>query len=252
MPIELNALETTRFGVIAARVVDIGASTEAIDVSARNKCVQMLTARIPASDLSRVHEFEAAGYRLMDTLVYYTRDLGDLPPRLSPPEGLSSRLASPKDAGAVACVARAGFAGYMGHYHADPRLEKSAADAAYVEWAETNTARTSSTSPVLVTESNGTIMGFLSLRTNSPDEMEIILNAVKPAFQGRGTYGALVSEAIALASALGCSRIITSTQINNYRAQRVWVRLGFFHSRSVYTFHKWLEQPAKVHPRVEP
>jgi ribosomal protein S18 acetylase RimI-like enzyme len=240
MPIELNALETARFGIIAAHVTDVGASTEAIDAAARDKGVQMLTARIPVSDLSRVHDFEAAGYRLMDTLVYFTRGLGDLPPRLNSPEGLSIRLASPEDAGAVGRVARSGFAGYMGHYHADPQLERSAADAAYVEWAETSTARTVISAPVLVSESNGNIIGFLTLRTNSPDEMEIVLNAVNPAFQGRGTYGALVSEAMALACATGCSRLITSSQINNYRAQRVWVRLGFFHSRSVYTFHKWL------------
>lgn len=239
MPIELNALETARFRIMAAHVTDVGASTEAIDAAARDKCVQMVTARIPVSELSRVHDFEAAGYRLMDTLVYYTRGLGDRPPRPSQTEGLSIRLASPEDAGAVGRVARDGFAGYLGHYHADPRLERSAADAAYVEWAETSTARTLMAAPVLVSESKGKIIGFLTLRTNSPDEMEIVLNAVNPAFQGKGTYGALVSEAMALASGIGCSRIITSTQINNYRAQRVWVRLGFFPSRSVYTFHKW-------------
>lgn len=246
MPIELNELETNRFGIVAARVTDVGAGPEAIDAAAGYKGVQMLTARIPASDLSRVHDFEAAGYRLMDTLLYYTRDLCDLPPRLTPPEGLSCRSATSEDAEAVGRVARAGFSGYMGHYHADPRLQRAAADAAYVEWAVTSTARTLAAAPVLVAESNGRAMGFLTLRTNNSDEMEIVLNAVEPAFQGRGAYGALVIEALVLASARGCSRMITSTQINNYRVQRIWGRLGFLHSLSFYTFHKWFEQPQNL------
>ncbi len=240
MPIELNALETARFGIVAARVTDVGAGPEAVDAAARDKGVQMLTVRIPASDLSRVHDFEAAGYRLMDTLVYYTRELVELPPRLIPPKGLSFRPATPEDASAVGQVARAGFTGYMGHYHADPRLEKAAADAAYVEWAVTSTVNTSPAAPVLVATIGGGTIGFLTLRTNNPNEMEIVLNTVEPAFQGQGVYGALVIEAMFLASTRGCSRMITSTQINNYRVQRIWARLGFIHSHSLYTFHKWL------------
>jgi GNAT superfamily N-acetyltransferase len=239
MPIELNELETNRFGIVAANVTDAGANTKAIDAAARDKCVKMLTARIPASDLSRAHDFEAAGYRLMDTLVYYTRDLGNLPPRLSPPGGMSCRLATPEDAGEVGRVARAGFSGYLGHYHADPRLNRAAADAVYVEWAESSTARTSPMEPVIVAESNGTIVGFLTLRRNNEWEMELVLSAVHPDYNGKGLYSIFIAEGLDMARNLAANQAITSTQINNYAVQRVWARLGFFHSRSIYTFHKW-------------
>ncbi|PJK27365.1 GNAT family N-acetyltransferase [Minwuia thermotolerans] len=240
MTIEVNVLETKRFGILAAHVIDSTASPETIDSAARNKGVKMLTVRIPAPDLPRVHAFEAAGYLLMDTLVYYTRKLGELPPRSPPPNGISFRHAASEDADQVANVAQAGFAGYMGHYHADPRLDLGAADAAYVEWAETSTARISSAAPVLVAENGDGIVGFLTLRSNNSEEMEIVLNAVEPASHGQGIYGMLVGEALALAESRGFSRVVTSTQINNYTVQRVWSQLGFYHSRSLYTFHKWL------------
>jgi len=239
MPIELNALESARFGIIAARVIDPGARPEAIEAAALDMRVQLMTVRIPVSDLARVHAFEAAGYRLMDTLVYYRRDLDHLPPKWTLPAEISCREAAHEDSGNVASVARAGFTGYLGHYHADPRLDSAAADAAYVEWAESSTVNASPATPVLVAETAAKTVGFLTLRQNTPEEMEIVLNAVDPAFQGRGIYGSLVSEALELAKSRGSSRVITSTQINNYAVQRVWSRLGFCHEQSMYTFHKW-------------
>lgn len=239
MPVEINVLESARFGIVAGRVTNAAAAPAEIDHAARAQHVQMLTVRLGCEQLSRVHAFEAAGYRLMDTLVYFGRDLHDLPPPVTLPEGLSIRLAGAADAGAVGEVARAGFAGYIGHYHADARLDRRAADAAYVDWAETSTAWTSPATPVLVAESEGTIAGFLSLRLNEPVEMEIVLNAVAPSHQGKGAYGALVRQAMRLAQAEGCSRIITSTQITNCRVQRVWTRLGLMPRRGLYTFHKW-------------
>lgn len=239
MPVEINDLESRRFGIIAGRVTDAAATPAEVDRAAQAQHVRMLTLRLGCEQISRVQAFEDAGYRLMDTLVYFGRDLHNLPRRPPVPEHLSIRLADAVDAAAVGEVARAGFTGYIGHYHADARLDRSSADAAYIDWAETSTARTSLATPVLVVESEAKVVGFLALRRNSGEEMEIVLNAVEPSHQGRGAYSALVSEAMALGLSCGCSTIITSTQIINYRVQRVWARLGFIHSRSVYTLHKW-------------
>lgn len=240
MPIEINHLETARFGIVAARIVDAAASPAAVNEAARAQGVQMLTARIEVSDLPRVHAFEEAGYRLMDTLVYYDRPLETLPSRAALFDGLTCRFALPEDAPAVAAVARAGFQGYMGHYHADPRLDDAAADAAYVEWAENSTVRISADAPVLLANSHDQTVGFLTLRSNSSQEAEVVLNAVHPALQRRGVYRALLINAIYWAKDVGAKRIIISTQINNYAVQRAWSRLGFTHYRSLYTFHKWL------------
>ena len=240
MPIEINALETARFGIIAARIIDAQATPDEIDAASRDKDVKMLTVRIDVADLKRVHAFEAAGYQLMDTLLYYGRSLCDLPPKRAELEIISCRKGLAKDAEAVARVAHAGFAGYMGHYHSDPRLDAAAADAAYVEWAKNSTTHTSAKAPVFVAEHDGQIVGFITLRHNSEDETEIVLNAVQPSQQGRGIYSVLLAHTLNHAHLTGARRAIISTQIINYSVQRVWSRLGFIHERSFYTFHKWV------------
>lgn len=239
MPIAVNALETARFGVVAARLVNEEADPVQIDAAAAELGVALLTVRVPVTELSRVHAFEAAGYRLMDTLLYFCRTLDQPPEPGVREQQLQCRLAVPADAAAVAEVAAEAFAGYLGHYHADPRLDAAAADAAYVEWAQSSTTNASSTAPVLVAEHGDRIIGFLTMRRNDDAEMEIVLNGVRPAFHGKGAYGILAREALARAHALGCARVVTSTQINNYPVQRIWARLGFIHVRSLYTFHKW-------------
>ncbi len=239
MIIELSNLETTRFGVVAAKVIDATARPEAIAAAAHAKGVEMLTARVDVSDLPRVHALEAAGYQLMDTLVCYSRDLAEPPSTPQLASGVTLRQATPEDAASIADLAKEAFADYIGHYHADPRLDNLSADAAYVEWAETSTACASTEAPVLLAEIGERVAGFLTLRRNSPDEMEIVLNAVDPESEGQGIYTEMVAASLALARGAGAERIITSTQINNYAVQRVWSRLGFFHFRSLYTLHKW-------------
>lgn len=239
MPIELNDLETARFGIVAARVMDESASPEQIEAAARAQSVQMLTARVDLDDLPRVHRLEEAGYRLMDTLVYYARALDDIADPSPSPAGELLRPAVATDAPAVGDVARAAFTGYLGHYHADPRLDDSAADAAYVEWAETSVQSCDARRPAWVALYAGQIVGFLTLRLNSASEIEIVLNAVHQGMRRRGLYRRLVEKAISTGRSAGCERIIVSTQINNYAVQRVWARLGFTLSHGRYTFHKW-------------
>lgn len=237
--LEINRLESNRFGIVAAKVTDATASVEVIAAEAKSKGVQMLTIRVDVSDLPRVHALEAAGYQLMDTLVYYRRGLIEVPPTRPLANGLTIRQATPQDAKPVEKLAREAFTGYFGHYHADPRLSNAAADQAYVEWAGTSTARVSPEAPVLLAEILGTIAGFLTLKRNSPGEMELILSSVDPVHKGSGLYTALIAASLLLSREMGADSIITSTQINNYTVQRVWSQLGFLHSKSLYTLHKW-------------
>lgn len=242
MRIEIDDLECKRFGIVAARVTDPTAAPGEIDRDAAAAGVDLLTARIDVGDHSRVHAFEAAGYRLMDTLVYHASPLDNPPDGPPLASGVTLRRATASDRAAIAALARSAFADYIGHYHADPRLDSAAASAAYVEWAETGLATATDAAPVLVAHDKGRTAGFLTLRRNRPDEFEIVLNAVHPDNRGKGLYTALVAEALRVAQAAGAGRMIVSTQINNYAAQRAWARLGFAHYRSLYTFHKWFSE----------
>lgn len=242
MPIELNDLESKRFGITAARLTNPEAPLEEVDQAARAAGVDMLTTRISASDLARVHALEDNGYRLMDTLVYYSRKLEALPPPRPLPERTTWRAATVQDTEAIVTLSRKAFEGYFGHYHSDPRLENAAADEAYAEWAETSAKQVSPDAPVLIVEADAKVAGYLTLRRNAPEEMELVLSAVDPDCHGRGLYGILIAAALPFSAEAGASRIIISTQINNYAVQRVWSRLGFAHTSSLYTFHKWFDR----------
>ncbi|MBM1172025.1 GNAT family N-acetyltransferase [Microvirga arabica] len=243
MPLCLNDLETRRFGVTCAQIDGQAAELPnlvEVNQAARAQRVAMISTRVDVGALDRVHALEADGYRLMDTLVYYGRSLRGLSKSRPLPAGITLRLATPEDAPAVERIARSAFRGYFGHYHADPRLDSAAADAAYVQWAGSSVARTDLTTPVLLAVTSNDIVGFVTLRLNTHDEGEAVLAAINPDCQGTGLYGHLFEQALWLCADCGAERMITSTQINNYATQRVWARLGLMHQRSVYTFHKWL------------
>lgn len=248
MPIERNELESQRFGIVGAKVCDPLASPHAVEAAAAMQGVDLLSVRIPATELTRVHAYEAAGYRLMDTLVYFSRSLEDLSGLTETTVGLTCRDATHDDLEDVARVARAAFEGYIGHYHMDPRLDRAAADAAYVEWAETSVANAGTDAPAIVAEADGAIVGFVTLQSTSETEMEIVLNAVDPDMQKRGVYATLISSAVRLSAARSALAVIVSTQINNYAVQRVWSRLGFTPLRALYTLHRWRDDTRRKAP----
>ena len=241
MPIEINVLETRRFGFTCAKRTDPDAKLGAVNAAARAQRVRMISTRVDVSDLSEVHALEADGYQLMDTLVYYRRPLGPNETKPLPRQGYQIRPAVPSDAGHIRDIARKAFTGYIGHYHADPRLENTDADAAYVEWAENSIRHMADGNIALVALEGEQIIGFLTLRQNTPRQFEIVLNGVSPCHQRSGLYTNLLANACFLAHERGGAEIIISTQINNYAVQKVWSKSGMTLYGGYYTFHKWFD-----------
>jgi ribosomal protein S18 acetylase RimI-like enzyme len=242
MLVSLNDLETRRFGVICARVDCQAAefpNLREVDLAAQAQGVALISTRVNVGAIDRVHALEANGYRLMDALVYYRRSLADICRLPSLLEGITVRVASPADTSAVVNVARQAFRGYIGHYHADPRLDTNDADAAYVQWAESSVTSVNDSHPVLIILKKGELVGFATLRIDSSREVEILLNAIHPDHQRGGLYSHLLEQTLNFSAKRGAQLIMISTQINNYATQRVWTRAGFEHYSSVYTFHKW-------------
>lgn len=250
MPIEINDLESSRFGVVSAKLVDHKADLSLVDAQVRQAGVNLLTARVSVDDLALVHDLEADGFRLMDTLVYYAVD-----PALAPkpwPELTCGvvRLAKDTDKSAIEMIAAESFEHYPSHYHMDPRLDDSAVIDAYIDWAGTSLDRMNDSHLVIVAESKNRVVGFLTFRLQDrplgggkkpSQEFQIVLNAVGTNSRGKGVYSALLANVIGRASAAGAVRVSVSTQLNNYAVQRVWSRLGFMHYDSAYTFHKWFD-----------
>ncbi|MFN7209920.1 MAG: GNAT family N-acetyltransferase [Aggregatilineales bacterium] len=240
--VALSPLDEARFGVRIARIHELTpeALDETLQFCAQN-AVQMLIARAPSQAIRFVQQLEGLGFRLMDTLVYYRRDLSRTPLPEAQDAALI-RAVRPNEETVVREIAAQSFQGYFGHYHADPRLDQAACDAAYVSWAERSCTDRSVADEVLVAELDGQLVGFLTLRRNTSEQTEIVLNGVAPAAQGQGVYRELVSRALQQGAAWAAREVIVSTQIVNLAPQKVWVRLGFEPYRFYYTFHKWFDE----------
>lgn len=241
-PARLSAIDEERFGMRSARADKVTADhLPAVLDFCRDNAVTFLIARCPAGDLSTVQEMERNGFRLMDTLVYYTRNLLKTP---IPDElrKVNIRPVRPGEEVAVRRAAIEAFRDYYGHYHADPRLDRAKCDEAYQSWAYRSCISKDVASEVLVAESNDEIMGFATLRRNSAEEGEGVLFGVAPKAQGRGIYWSFIVRGMEWCRDQGNTRMVVSTQITNLSVQKVWVRCGFEPSSAYYTFHKWFDE----------
>jgi GNAT superfamily N-acetyltransferase len=245
--VSLAPLERERFGVESARANGVTAANlpEVLDFCRRER-VRFLTARCRAEDFAAVHALEAAGGRLMDTLVYWAHDLA-APARLARPDA-PLRLARPADEAAIEQAAREAFTDYVSHYHADPRLERARCDAAYADWARRACRASAPDAPMFVGEHEATPAGFAALRlVERPGESdgghdgEGVLYGVAPRARGRKLYLALMFRSLDWCRERGARRMIISTQLANWVPQQVWARLGFEPYQAFATFHLWLE-----------
>jgi GNAT superfamily N-acetyltransferase len=238
--IALSPIDGQRFGIVIARDAEASAATVAPDLDyCRESAVRMLIARCRTDDLAAAQALEAAGGRIMDTLLYFTRSVtdDDLPePRCAVPV----RRVRPGDEAGVRAVAAEAFHGYRGHYHADPRLDPALCDEGYRSWAERACLHREVAGEVFVAD-DGAVAGFGTLRLNDPAEGEGGLYAVARRTQGAGVYRALMVESLRWCREQGAERMIISTQVTNLASQKVWSRLGFEPSRSYYTFHLWFD-----------
>lgn len=239
--ITLSQLDSDRFGIRVARArITSENLADVLDVC-RDEDVSLLIARCATGDLRTVQAAEEHAFFLTDTLVYYRFDLQ----KRTIPQSNTPFLLRPLRAGdedQVQRVAAQAFQGYMGHYHADPRLDRRKCDEAYRSWAERSCVPGSAADKVLVAEYSGQIAGFGTLRQNSPIEVEGLLFGVAPEYQGRGVCGALMISSLQWSLSQGAERMIISTQVTNVSMQKVWCRVGFEPSHSFYTFHRWFDQ----------
>lgn len=243
MPLaELSPLDEERFGIVTAKAVVRSASEAALVMDeARALDAALLIVRCPAEELKAAQELEKRGARLMDVLVYFSRDLAKQP---NPPDasGVLIRPVRPaEDVDRIVAVARESFKGYFGHYHADPRIDSKLADEVYVSWANRSCRSRDVAHEVFVAEEGNTLLGFITVRMNSADEGEAVVGGVVPEAQGRGIYRSFIIRCAQWCTDQGAKRMVVSTQIMNIAVQKVWTRLGFEPQKSFLTFHRWFD-----------
>jgi GNAT superfamily N-acetyltransferase len=231
-----SALDSARFAIRVFRGrADTVAAVSGLMRFARAADLDLLIVRCPVEAVATAQALERTGAFLTDTLVYYRGSTSTFEP--SPAPVPCVRLCQEADRAALEVIARASFAGFFGHYHADPRLDPTAATEGYVQWA--SSALADAASVVLVSETDGLLSGFLTARKLDGKTWEILLNGVAPEFQRKGIYAALFREIGCRARAQGASEVLVSTQLANLAPQKVWTRAGLVLDHALYTFHWW-------------
>lgn len=236
--VRLSEIDTERFGSRIARAHMSKGNLQRALERCRAEQIKMLIARCSTNDVYSAQEMEAAGFALMDTLVYYSFDLAK---RAIPEDSarVLVRKFTMKDVNEIQRVAEAAFQGYFGHYHADPRLDRTKCDEGYVSWAVRSCTSKQVATEVLVAELESKIVGFATLRLNSSEEGEGVLFGVAPEAQGVGIYRSFMLSGMQWCRSEKAQRMVVSTQITNTAVQKVWCRIGFEPAQSYYTFHKW-------------
>jgi len=236
--IAFSEIDSERFGVRVARAQVEGKNLSQIIDFCVAEQIKLLIARCATKELRTIQEMECLGFLLMDTLVYYSFDLTKRTIPDDAPRAHVRKLMR-DDTAQVETVAAAAFKGYYGHYHADSRLDQRKCDEGYVSWAVRSCTSKQVANEVLVAEIDKKIVGFLTLRLNSPKEMEGLLFGVAPEGQGIGVGRALMVNGLKLCKKRQAKRMVISTQVTNVAVQKVWCRVGFEPAHSYYTLHKW-------------
>ena len=236
-----SEIDSARFGIRVARASPItpGDLDGVLDFCAAN-AIALLIGRCAATDLSAAQMMEDNGFFLTDTLVYYSFDLGKHSIPADSPRALI-RPIRPGDEAQVERVAASAFRGYYGHYHADPKLDRAKCDEGYVSWAVRSCTSRQVATDVLVAELENKIVGFATLRLNSPEEGEGVLFGVATEAQGMGIYRSFMVGGMHWCKEQDVRRMVVSTQVTNVAVQKVWCRVGFEPAHSYYTFHKWFD-----------
>jgi GNAT superfamily N-acetyltransferase len=242
LPISLSAIDEERFGIKTAKVenVELHDIPDIMRFCEENE-VRLLLARCPTNDLPAVQELERKGFLLMDTLIYYSCNLRENPPPAYISE-IRIRSFIPGEEEIIKAIAAEAFDGYLGHYHADSRLDKTKCNETYADWAYKSCLHKEVADQVFVAELKDKVIGFGTVRGNSSDEGQVILFGILKAYQGMGIYRMILMNCMRWCIDRNMEKIITSTQITNLAVQKVWIRLGFEPSRSYYTFHKWFAE----------
>jgi GNAT superfamily N-acetyltransferase len=237
--IYLSSIDEERFGIRTARasLVTLDMLPSIMDFCRANSVV-LLIARCLVSEIRTAQAMEREGFVLMDTLVYYVRDLTKTP--IPPDTGkIPVRPIRAGEEEAVKRVAAESFRGYFGHYHADPRLDRTKCDETYISWALRSCVSRDVADEVLVADLEGAIVGFATLRANSSKEGEGVLFGVVPSSQELGIYRSFMIHGMEWCLSKGAASMVVSTQLTNIPVQKVWTRVGFEPCYSYYTFHKW-------------
>ena len=194
--------------------------------------VRFLSTRLPEDGLAALHTVEAAGFRIIESFLTFSRKTtGEIP--FDRGSDFHIRLAQPDEMETVASIAYRAFQSFR--LRVDPQIPESRARHSRREWVRNGFKGRAEA--IYVAESENRLVGFVLLRSKTEKTGKIELIAVEPGFHGRGIGKALVARAVRHYQR-ETSEIQVGTQAKNLQAIQLYTRMGFSIVRSEFSFHR--------------
>lgn len=230
--------DTRLLGVKTGRIIDLVSRDESrapgysgIADHLRALDLEYVTVRRPISEWNRLRALEAAGFRLVDGILSFTRKIEN-----STPVSKGTRLAKASDTEAIAELAIATFK--RSRFHNDSAISNDAADRLHGEWAR-NSCKGTAAKAVLVVDDDRKVGGFITCKFGSDLSIGVIdLVGVAPSSAGKGIGRSLVEASCVWFASHGCKEVHVQTQIDNFAAIRLYTGAGFAPSATFATL-RW-------------
>jgi hypothetical protein len=237
--LRFSPFESARFGLRVFR-----ASVDAVDAAAvaeeiERERIDVAILRIPARALYTVQPLAGLGFApiVSDTLVGYEMDLSTHKPRTDTGSAVALRPVTRADTELLERMARAIFAGYVSHYHANPLFAHDRILDGYAEWATRHVAADDGSAAWIV-EHDGQPVGFSCYRVTADGRQAVgVLNGIVPAARRRGFYSAMLRQMLSQFERLGAQRFAIATQVHNLAVQRTWTASGLLLDGAYNTVH---------------
>ena len=239
--IDVSQIESDRFGMAVARL-NVSTRNDASDKQiveiCQNSESNLLILRYPTSRVKLAQKLALIKGMVVyqaDTLVYFAKEIGSSNTKIEPIRDWQFREAQSSDNSDLVQLSRIIFEEYPSHYRANELLSSVAIRDGYAQWAQVG-LQDSKKLTVLVESPEAKVVGF-ALISFDGDTAEIELNGIHPEAQGRGAYGSLLSWLSSHLATRGVKKLSISTQIQNERVIRAWIRAGFNLEFSFNTVH---------------
>ena len=235
-----SKIESDRFGISIARLnvsINCSASDTEIVKVCKESSANLLILRVPSSRIQLACELAEISNKIAfqaDTLVYFSKNLKSIVERRNKSENLKLVTASSDDEARVIDLARVVFRDYPNHYQSNRALDSKLILEGYIEWAS-NGLNDQEKLTVIIEDQNSNAIAF-ALVAFGEEGAEIELNGVHPDFQNQGVYSALLESLMAQLANQKVANLSISTQIQNTRVIRAWIKAGFILDFSLNTY----------------
>ncbi|MBE0435485.1 MAG: GNAT family N-acetyltransferase [Methylomicrobium sp.] len=240
MDLAISEIDSNRFGLKIGRAFDL---TEVEQVSEIEKFIKQqsldcLIVRCSSTETKVIHALEKIGFHLMEGRIRFVyREVSSKLNFPIIPLSENTRIRAGVEDDEIEPLVRRAYAGYKGHYHHNPALDKNECDNVYVDWALNALSNISSENYFSVVEKSSKLIAFASGNKGVNGSFIGGLLAVDPKERKQGLASALHYHRLQWCKEKDFDSVIVATSLNNWTYQNLLIKLGYSVLDTDLTFH---------------